>query len=46
MKQLGRDLQEAMQFRKKLDQMTREGRADEFFKNQGLYNNVEKELVA
>lgn len=45
MKKLGKDLHEAMQFRKKLDQLTREGRADELFKNEGLYNNVEKELV-
>jgi hypothetical protein len=45
MKQLGKDLHEAMQFRKRLDQLTREGRADELFRNEGLYNNVEKELV-
>jgi hypothetical protein len=45
MKQLGKDLHEAMQFRKKLDQLTREGRADELVKNPALYSNVEKELV-
>lgn len=44
MKQLGKDLQEAMQFRKKLDQMTREGRVGELLSQQNGLNTVEKEL--
>ena len=45
MKQLGKDLQDAMQFRKKLDQMTREGRVGEFLNQQKALGDVEKELV-
>lgn len=45
MRQLGKDLQEAMQFRKKLDQMTKEGRVAELLNQQNGLSGVEKELV-
>ena len=42
---LGNDLHEVMQFRKRLDDMSKSQRADELLKNKDYYESVERELV-